>query len=157
VVHVSDLITSGTSALDWVNAIREAGAEVGHYFAVVDRMQGGEEALEAVGVKLHSLLKLDAEFLETAVTEGLLEEDSAKGIRSHLENPERWAENLLLSRPEILYGYIAAEGGKLTRREGVDIITIGYPDLVTKLGDSVRQRLRSLGVKDRIDSLGYAP
>ena len=156
-VHVSDLITSGTSALEWVNVIREAGAEVGHYFAVFDRKQGGGEALGAVGVRLHSLLALDAGFLEMAVAEGLLEEDGAKGIRSYLEDPEKWAEDLLLSRPEILHRHITAEGGRLVRREGVEIVTVGYPDLAEELGDLVRQRLRSLGVKERIDSLGYAP
>lgn len=157
VVHVSDLITSGTSALDWVGVIRAEGGDVGHYFVVVDRKQGGTEALDAVGVKVHSLVELDARLVKMAAEKDLIEENGAKGILSYLEEPEKWAENLLLSRPEILTQNLAAEGGKLIRREGVEILTIGYPELVAKLGNFVREKLRSLGVEERIDSLGYAP
>lgn len=47
VVVVEDVITSGTSALRAVHAIRDAGGDVLGVLAVVDREQGGREVIEA--------------------------------------------------------------------------------------------------------------
>lgn len=157
VVHVSDLITTGASALDWVGVIREAGCDVRDYFVVLDRNQGGAGALEAKGVRLHSLITLDADFVELAVVQGLLERRRATEVESYLRDPEGWAERLLLSRPELLGRHLAAEDGRLVGREGLEILTKGYPSLLDRLGGPLRERLTALGVKERIDSVGYRP
>lgn len=157
VAHVSDLITSGTSAMDWVGVIRGAGCIVRDYFVVVDRRQGGTEALGAAGVKVHSLVPLDSRFIQPAMDEGLLDKESAKEVESYLKDPEKWAESLLRSRPEVLERHLAAADGKLVRSEGVEILTVGYPALLGPLGGFLRGRLKSLGVRERIDSLGYEP
>lgn len=55
VVVVEDVVTTGGSALDAVGAIREAGGEPLGVLAVVDRQEGGREALEAAGLAVVSL------------------------------------------------------------------------------------------------------
>lgn len=57
VVVVEDVITTGGSALTAVEAIREEGGVVLGVLAVVDREEGGREALEAVGLTVRSLAK----------------------------------------------------------------------------------------------------
>jgi orotate phosphoribosyltransferase len=55
VVVVEDVITTGGSALKAIEAVREEGGTVLGILAVVDREEGGREALEAAG---HSVVAL---------------------------------------------------------------------------------------------------
>lgn len=55
VVVVEDVITTGGSALKAVEAVRAAGGEVVGVLALVDRQEGGREALEAAGLTVVAL------------------------------------------------------------------------------------------------------
>lgn len=56
VVVVEDVITTGGSALKAVQAIRAGGGDVLGVLALVDRQEGGREALEAAGLAVISLV-----------------------------------------------------------------------------------------------------
>jgi orotate phosphoribosyltransferase len=56
VAVVEDVITTGGSALRAVDAVRGAGGEVLGVLALVDREEGGREALEAKGLSVTSLV-----------------------------------------------------------------------------------------------------
>lgn len=56
VVVLEDVATTGTSALEAVEALRAAGARVDEVLVVVDRDEGARERLEAADVTLKSLL-----------------------------------------------------------------------------------------------------
>lgn len=55
-VIVEDVVTSGGSALKAVEAAREFGLKVERILAVVDRLEGGREAVEAAGLRLDTLV-----------------------------------------------------------------------------------------------------
>jgi orotate phosphoribosyltransferase len=55
VVVIEDVITTGGSALRAVDAIRAAGGVIVGVLAVVDREEGGREALEAAGLSVECL------------------------------------------------------------------------------------------------------
>jgi len=55
VVVVEDVITSGSSALRAIDAVRDEGGSVAGILAVVDREQGGRERLEQAGFPVRSL------------------------------------------------------------------------------------------------------
>lgn len=55
VVVIEDVITTGGSALRAADAIRAAGGVILGVLAVVDREEGGREALEAAGLSVESL------------------------------------------------------------------------------------------------------
>ncbi len=57
VVVIEDVITTGGSALKAVDAVRAAGGIVVGVLAVVDREEGGREAIEATGVEVASLAR----------------------------------------------------------------------------------------------------
>ena len=56
VVVVEDVITTGGSALKAVEAVRAAGGDVVGVLALVDRQEGGRDALEAAGLNVISLV-----------------------------------------------------------------------------------------------------
>ena len=66
VVVIEDSVTSGGSALQALDVLEEAGAEILAVLAVVDREEGGREAIEARGVP----------FLTLYTAQDLLDEDS---------------------------------------------------------------------------------
>lgn len=70
-VVLEDVATTGTSALEAVEALRSAGATVREVLVVVDREEGATERLAAVDVTLESLVTA-TELLEMARERGLL-------------------------------------------------------------------------------------
>ena len=56
VAIVEDVITTGSSAARAADAVREAGAEIAGVLALVDREEGGREALEQKGLRVISLI-----------------------------------------------------------------------------------------------------
>jgi orotate phosphoribosyltransferase len=53
---VEDVVTTGGSVVKAIGALREAGARVAKVVAVVDRQEGGREAIEAEGVEFEALI-----------------------------------------------------------------------------------------------------
>jgi len=61
---VEDIVTSAGAAIEALGALRDAGLEVGAAVCVVDREEGGAEALAEKGVRLQALFG-GAELLES--------------------------------------------------------------------------------------------
>jgi orotate phosphoribosyltransferase len=57
-IIVEDVVTSGGSALQAATAATQFGLEVIGVLAVIDRLEGGREAIEAAGYQLTSLLDI---------------------------------------------------------------------------------------------------
>jgi orotate phosphoribosyltransferase len=57
VVLLDDVVTTGGASLKAVHALRSAGLIVRNALCVVDRQEGGYEALKAEGVELHGLFR----------------------------------------------------------------------------------------------------
>jgi len=56
---LEDVVTTGGSALKAVHQLQEAGYVVEQVVAIVDRQEGGAEAMKAAGLGLSSLFQLD--------------------------------------------------------------------------------------------------
>ena len=57
VAVVEDVITTGSSAIKAARAVRDAGGEITGVLALVDREEGGREALEAEGFRVIALTR----------------------------------------------------------------------------------------------------
>lgn len=55
IVIVEDTVTTGGSTLSAIETVREAGYAISAVFAIVDRLEGGREAIEGAGVRFESL------------------------------------------------------------------------------------------------------
>ncbi len=94
VVVVEDLISTGGSCIDVVNALREAGAEVlGIASIFTYGMKKGLDRLAAADVVNYSLSNLDA-LVETAVEEGYIVDEDRERLLKFRDNPsdESWMD-----------------------------------------------------------------
>ena len=57
VAVIEDVITTGSSAIKAAKAIRDAGGQIAGVLALVDREEGGREALEMEGFKVIALTR----------------------------------------------------------------------------------------------------
>jgi orotate phosphoribosyltransferase len=92
VVVVEDLISTGGSCIDVVDALREAGAEVlGIVSIFTYGMKKGIERLEAANVKNVSLTNFDV-IAETAAEEGYIRAEDVARLIAFRNNPsdESW-------------------------------------------------------------------
>lgn len=59
VAIIEDVITTGSSALRAAEAVQAAGGIIAGVLALVDRQEGGKEALESAGFKVRNLVTAD--------------------------------------------------------------------------------------------------
>lgn len=92
VVVVEDLISTGGSVIDVVNALRDAGAEVlGIVSIITYNMEKSKIKLSEANVKNISLSNFDA-LVEVAAEEGYISKDAIEKLIAFRENPsdESW-------------------------------------------------------------------
>ncbi len=92
VVVIEDLISTGGSVIDVVEALREAGAEVlGVVSIFTYGMQKGIDRLAAANVENHSITNFDV-VAETAATEGYIKKEDVERLIAFRNNPsdESW-------------------------------------------------------------------
>jgi orotate phosphoribosyltransferase len=70
VVIIEDVITTGGSALTAVKAARAFGLEVATVIALVDRQEGGREAIEAESVPVESVFTKEEVFKQYKASDG---------------------------------------------------------------------------------------
>lgn len=92
VVVIEDLISTGGSCIDVVEALREAGAEVLGVISIFTYgMQKGLDRLKAAKVENHSLSNFDT-LVEVAAEEGRIKESDIDRLKKFRNNPsdESW-------------------------------------------------------------------
>ena len=80
---IEDVVTSGSSVLETVEALASVALRVSDAVVLLDRFQGGKEMLQAQGVKLHSLLTLP-EVLDVLLAKGKVDQEMAAKVRAFL-------------------------------------------------------------------------
>lgn len=59
VVILDDVITTGTSTIKAINAVREFGCDIIAVVALVDRLEGGTEKIRKLGYDVHTIFTID--------------------------------------------------------------------------------------------------
>ncbi len=103
VLHIADLITVASSYIRaWIPAIENLGAKITHSCVVVDRMQGGGEAIGAKGVKSISLVNVDEKLFQKALDMNLISEKQQSILNAFYKDPDESMKNFLIEHPEFL-------------------------------------------------------
>ncbi len=91
VLLIEDLVTTGSSSLAGVEALREEGAVVTDCVGIVSyRFVEAEEQFQKAGVELHTLTSF-GEILEVARKRDLVSEADAQSVAGWLHDPHGWA------------------------------------------------------------------
>ena len=77
---IEDVVTSGGSVINAIKSIRDEKMVVTDTYAIVDRMEGATQALQAEGVKLHSLLTIN-DIVQILFEQKLITEDLLKQVQ----------------------------------------------------------------------------
>ena len=80
---IEDVVTSGGSVINAIKTVKEEKMIITDAYAIVDRMEGATQALQAEGVKLHSLLTIN-EIVQTLFEEKLITENVLKQVQDRI-------------------------------------------------------------------------
>ena len=81
---IEDVVTSGGSVINAVKSIKEEKMTVTDAYAIVDRMEGATEALQAEGIKLHSLLTI-IDIAQSLFEQKLISADVLKQVQDRIK------------------------------------------------------------------------
>ncbi len=84
VALIDDLITAGTSKIEYVEILRDAGLVVNDVFVLVDRMQGGVEELEQHGLLVHAFLTIET-LMDFGFQNGLVDQHDYDAIMEYIQ------------------------------------------------------------------------
>ena len=80
---IDDVVTSGGSVINAIKLIKEENMIVTDTYAIVDRMEGATQTLQAEGVKLHSLLTIN-DITRSLFEQKLITEDILKQVQDRI-------------------------------------------------------------------------
>ncbi len=83
VVVIEDLVTSGGSVIKAIETLEAAGLVVQDVAVLIDRQQGGPEALAAAGYRLHAVLTM-TQILDVLQSAGRISFDQANAVKGYL-------------------------------------------------------------------------
>lgn len=79
VLLLDDLITKGTSKMEALKILKDAGLQVEHLAVLIERGEQGRQDMTGAGIDLRSFARLD-EFLPLCVRKGLIQEDELESL-----------------------------------------------------------------------------
>ena len=110
ILHIADLVTEASSyERAWIPAVRNINGEMKWSVSIVDRNQGGAQLLERNGVEPYSMIYVDANLFDTALTMGLINLDQHDMLLRYIDNPRESMRQFLIEHPEFLEDSLAAD------------------------------------------------
>jgi len=83
VVMVDDVMTTGTSVLNGINQLKEAGLLVSDLYVVINRLEGGDKALSDIGVQTNQLTDI-LEITNILFQEKLIDKEIFEKIKNQV-------------------------------------------------------------------------
>lgn len=84
VLLVDDLLTTGLTLKNAVDAVRAEGGVITDLVVFLDREEGGKQLLESDGVKVHTILKM-SEVAKTLFEVGAIDKESLRTIQKQIK------------------------------------------------------------------------
>ena len=110
ILHVADLITEAVSfTRAWVPAINSLNGKMTHSVAIVDRLQGGEAALAAVGVKALAIVNIDYSLFLKALEMSVINKEQLDMLNDYTADPDGTMKKFIAEHPEFLESALKAD------------------------------------------------
>lgn len=118
VLHIADLITVASSYIRaWIPCIQDLEGELVWSVALVDRMQGGAERLNALGIKTFALAQIDESLFKLAFDKNLMDEAQYNMVIKFCEDPDGCMKEFLVSHPTFIEDSLHADAKTASRAQ----------------------------------------
>ena len=84
VVMIDDVATTGGSVVNAIKSLRESDIVIEDAYVIVDRMEGADEALKELGVKMHSIVNI-IQITQALHDQKLVSNDILEKVRKQIE------------------------------------------------------------------------
>lgn len=103
ILHIADLMNQASSYIRaWIPAIQNLGGELVWSLVLVDRMQGGKERLEDLGIKSYSIAQIDESLFRVAFEKGVIDEAQFELVREFIKDPDGSMEKFVKEHPDFI-------------------------------------------------------
>jgi len=83
VVMIDDVATTGGSVVNAIKSLKEVNIPVKDAYVIVNRIEGADEALLGLGVKMHSILNI-LQITEVLFEQNLIEQDVLEKVKNQI-------------------------------------------------------------------------
>ena len=83
VVMIDDVATTGGSVVNAIKSLKEANITIEDAYVIVNRMEGADEALKELGVKLHSIIDV-MQITQALHKQKLVDDDILEKVRNQI-------------------------------------------------------------------------
>lgn len=117
ILHIADLITMASSYLkSWIPAIKKLDANIVTSVAVVNRLQGGDQVLNNLGIRSLSLLQINETLFEKAKELNIINESQLEMLKQFAEDPYQSMRDFIVAHPEFLENSLNSSDSKTAKR-----------------------------------------
>ena len=103
VLHIADLVTEASSYFRaWIPAVRGRGGRLIYSLNVVDRGQGGCQALVRAGVQASALLRVDEKLFDLLQRAGRIDSGQRRALGAYFRDPHRAMQAFFEKNPGFL-------------------------------------------------------
>jgi len=85
VVMIDDVATTGGSVVNAIKSLKEANVSINDAYVIVNRMEGANEALKELGVKMHSVLNI-LQITEILYEQNLIDQVILDKVKNQINN-----------------------------------------------------------------------
>jgi orotate phosphoribosyltransferase len=83
VVMIDDVATTGGSVVNAIKSLKEANITIENAYVIVNRMEGADEALKELGVKLYSIINI-MQITQALHEQKLIDDDILEKVRNQI-------------------------------------------------------------------------
>ena len=85
VIMIDDVATTGGSVVNAIKSLKEVNVSIKDAYVIVNRMEGADEALSKIGVKMHSVLNV-LEITEILYQQNLINKMTVEKVQNQINN-----------------------------------------------------------------------
>ena len=85
VVMIDDVATTGGSVVNAIKILKEINVSIKDAYVIVNRMEGADEALSQMGVKMHSILNI-LQITETLYGQNFIDKNILQKVKEQINN-----------------------------------------------------------------------
>jgi len=118
VLHICDLVNLASSYIEnWIPSIQNNGGILKETFSIVDRMQGGKEALNKNNVQLYSLIEFNIEIFKRALDYDKINTTQFNMVKAYLEDSKKFMLDFVKNNKNFIIDAINNGGKEKIRAE----------------------------------------